>query len=186
MNPRKPIIATSATGLMQAYTRLKALVCHIDTPLDVPGVDMATWPLPPGRSCVRRARRLTRAQLTDWHVNRHSKSADLLVSALVARAYRHGRGPIRLTLWTMDGTLRCEVEHADPALPHTGHTGQDDEQGHWLSLIDQFACCWGATPTAAGKAVWFELPESPRAADELTRRFGADQHRGVSVSNPRA
>ncbi|HUQ00578.1 MAG TPA: hypothetical protein VM093_08985 [Aeromicrobium sp.] len=59
----------------------------------------------------------------------------------------------------MDGTLRCEVEDADPALPHTSRTGQDDEQDHWLSLIEQCACCWGATPTAAGKAVWFELSE---------------------------
>ncbi|MEU7839040.1 ATP-binding protein, partial [Nonomuraea sp. NPDC049129] len=89
----------------------------------------------------------------------HSKSADLLVTALVAKAFHRGRGSIRLTLWTMDGTLRCEVEDADPALPHTRHAGQDDEQGHWLSLINQFACCWGTTPTPAGKAVWFELSE---------------------------
>ncbi|MEU4232951.1 hypothetical protein AB0F17_52415 [Nonomuraea sp. NPDC026600] len=105
---------------------------------------------------VRRARRLTRLQLSDWHVNRHSRSADLLVSALVAEASRRGRGPIRVTLWTMNGTLRCEVEDADPALPRTG---QDNEEQHWLSLIDQSACCWGATPTTAGKAVWFELSE---------------------------
>ena len=150
-----------APATARAWARLKALVSPSDKPHHAPGVDMATWPLPPGRSCVRRARRLTRAQLTDWHVNRHSKSADLLVRALVAKAFHRGRGPIRLTLWTMDGTLRCEVEDADPALPHTRHTGQDDEQGHWLGLIDQFACCWGATPTAAGKAGWFELSESP-------------------------
>ncbi|MEU7852888.1 ATP-binding protein [Nonomuraea sp. NPDC049141] len=151
MNLRNLTAATSA------WARLKALVGHVEKPLPVPDFDMATWPLPTGRSCVRRARRLTRVQLTDWHFHRHSKSAELLVSALITKAFQHGTGPIRLTLWSMDGTLRCEVEDADPSLPRTCHTGQSDEQGQWLNLIDQFACCWGTTPTAAGKAVWFEL-----------------------------
>ncbi|MFD1538002.1 ATP-binding protein [Nonomuraea guangzhouensis] len=144
MNLRNLIAATSA--------RLKALVGHVEEPLHAPDSDMATWPLPAGRSCVRRARRLTRVQLTDWHVSHHSKSAELLVSALITKAFQQGTGPIRLTLWSMDGTLRCEVEDADPSLPGT-------REGQWLDLIDQLACCWGITPTAAGKAVWFELSE---------------------------
>jgi hypothetical protein len=87
MNPQKPITATPAMGTTRAWARLKSLVSPGDKPpLHAPDVDTATWPLPPGRSCVRIARRLTRLQLTDWHFNHHSRSADLLVSALVAKA----------------------------------------------------------------------------------------------------
>ncbi|WP_113704176.1 ATP-binding protein [Nonomuraea lactucae] len=134
--------------------------------LHQPGTETASWPLPPKPSAVRRARRLTRAQLAYWRVGGRSGIAERLVGELVTTALRDTGKPIRLTLWWMDGMLRCEVEGADPALPHVRETDEDDARPQGMGLIDQLACCWGRAHVAGGTAVWFELPE-PAARSQI-------------------
>lgn len=165
MSAGRSLMTASRAGHTRAWDRFKTVVRHIGglatRPLRGPGAEMASWPLSPNPYSVRRARRLTRAQLANWHVDGQSDIAELLVSELVTNALRHAMPPIRLTLWSMEGTLRCEVADADPRLPRPQRPGDYDEEGRGIRLLDQLACCWGSTPTSAGKAIWFELSAAP-------------------------
>jgi PAS domain S-box-containing protein len=56
----------------------------------------------------------------------------------------------------------AEVFDSDLRLPRIRSAGENDEGGRGLYLVDQLATRWGSRPTPEGKAVWFEMPISPR------------------------
>ncbi|MEW2352494.1 SpoIIE family protein phosphatase [Spirillospora sp. NPDC029432] len=64
----------------------------------------------------------------------------------------------RLRLRRGADAVWVEVFDSDMRLPRIRSAGETDEGGRGLYLVDQLASRWGARPTAAGKAVWFELP----------------------------
>jgi hypothetical protein len=64
----------------------------------------------------------------------------------------------RLRLRRGADAIWVEVFDSDMRLPRIRSAGETDEGGRGLYLVDQLASRWGARPTAAGKAVWFELP----------------------------
>ncbi len=123
----------------------------------LPGMEVASWSLPPGMPSVPEARRLTRARLAAWRLDELAEVAELLVSELVTNALRHAPGPHRLTLYASDGLLRGEVEDAGSAPLHLQPATPGDEHGRGLDMIDLLACCWGSESTRRGKSVWFEL-----------------------------
>ena len=55
-----------------------------------------------------------------------------------------------------------EVFDADMRLPRIRSAAETDEGGRGLYLVDQLASRWGSRPTKDGKAVWFEVPVTPR------------------------
>jgi hypothetical protein len=55
-----------------------------------------------------------------------------------------------------------EVFDADLRLPRIRSAGETDEGGRGLYLVDQLATRWGSRPIKDGKAVWFEVPVSPK------------------------
>ncbi|WP_433333120.1 SpoIIE family protein phosphatase [Spirillospora sp. CA-294931] len=67
----------------------------------------------------------------------------------------------RLRLRRGADAIWVEVFDADMRLPRIRSAGETDEGGRGLYLVDQLASRWGARPTSAGKAVWFELPLTP-------------------------
>jgi hypothetical protein len=129
-------------------------------PLNEPGAGLASWSLPPTSFSAGRARRLAHARLIGWGLDGFTDMVGLLVSELVSNALRHAPGPIRLTLWLTDGTLRCEVVDTSTELPSMRDCDPYDEGGRGLLLLDMLTCCWGSTRMPDGKAVWFELPTS--------------------------
>jgi anti-sigma regulatory factor (Ser/Thr protein kinase) len=126
--------------------------------LENPGIRTASWRLCPVERSVAKARRLTRARLVDWGMDGLSETVELLVSELVTNALRHAGGPVRLTLTTVEGLLRCEVADSGTVLPRLQQVTDDDESGRGLSLLDMLSCCWGGVLTETGKVMWFELP----------------------------
>ncbi|OSC62724.1 hypothetical protein B5181_23960, partial [Streptomyces sp. 4F] len=54
-------------------------------------------------------------------------------------------------------TLLCEVDDDDHELPALRGAGPADETGRGLRVVSTLAREWGASRTAAGKTVWFEL-----------------------------
>jgi hypothetical protein len=117
-----------------------------------------SWPLPAEDFSVPYARRLTRTQVRGWGLAEQAETAELLVSELVTNAVRHARGPLRLTIHRREDTLRFEVEDADPARPEMRETGDEDETGRGLQLLELLSGAWGTDHTPTGKVVWFELP----------------------------
>ncbi|MFI6604483.1 ATP-binding protein [Nonomuraea sp. NPDC050536] len=123
-----------------------------------PSDHFASWPLTPATSSVPLARRLTRDQLAAWGLDGLGEVAELLVSELVTNALCHAHGPYRLSLWAIDGLLRCEVEDGYAAPPHVRHPCAEDENGRGMNVLELMACCWGSERTPEGKIVWFEFP----------------------------
>jgi hypothetical protein len=54
-------------------------------------------------------------------------------------------------------TLLCEVTDDDRNLPVLREPGDNDEGGRGIYLVSRLSQRWGASHTASGKAVWFEL-----------------------------
>ncbi|MER7173187.1 ATP-binding SpoIIE family protein phosphatase [Streptomyces mesophilus] len=119
--------------------------------------DVAQWQLALDPREVGRARRLVRERLAAWDLQAVTENAELLVSELVTNAVRHAHGRhVELRLVRTD-VLLCEVEDDDHTLPTLCSAGPADEAGRGLSVVERLAREWGASRTAAGKSVWFEL-----------------------------
>ncbi|GGS03449.1 hypothetical protein GCM10010269_47950 [Streptomyces humidus] len=119
--------------------------------------DVAEWRLAPDPAEVARARAAVREQLHDWGLRSLADPAALMVSELVTNAVRHSRRrPVALRLVRGD-TLLCEVEDDDHELPNLLSAGPGDEAGRGLRVVSVLAREWGASRTAEGKSVWFEL-----------------------------
>ncbi|MEB8342818.1 ATP-binding SpoIIE family protein phosphatase [Streptomyces endophyticus] len=124
--------------------------------------DVAHWTFAPEPAEVPRARGLVREQLERWGLPGICDSAELIVSELVTNAVCHASGgPVRLSL-VRSGTLLCEVEDTEHALPTLLSAGPGDEFGRGLRVVARLSRAWGTSRTATGKTVWFELSASSR------------------------
>ncbi|MFI0235463.1 SpoIIE family protein phosphatase [Streptomyces sp. NPDC016845] len=127
----------------------------------IESADVAQWELAQEPAEVPRARGLVRDRLALWGLTDVGYAAELLVGELVANAVRHARGGrVHLRL-VRSGTLLCEVEDTDPTLPTLRSAGPGDECGRGLRVVAHLAREWGASRTATGKTVWFELGARP-------------------------
>ncbi|MEU6811738.1 SpoIIE family protein phosphatase [Streptomyces sp. NPDC046831] len=119
--------------------------------------DVAEWRLARDPAEVRRARAVVRERLHAWQLAGLADQAELLAGELVTNAVRHSRGgPVALRLVRGD-TLLCEVDDDDHDLPTLLSAGPGDESGRGLRVVSTLAREWGASRTATGKSVWFEL-----------------------------
>ncbi|MDX3526208.1 SpoIIE family protein phosphatase [Streptomyces sp. ID05-39B] len=119
--------------------------------------DVAEWTFPLDPAQAGRARAVVREQLHDWGLAQLVGPAELMVSEVVTNAVRHSHGrPVTMRLVRGD-TLLCEVDDDDHELPTLLSAGPDDEAGRGLRVVSTLAREWGASRTAAGKSVWFEL-----------------------------
>ncbi|MFJ9175295.1 SpoIIE family protein phosphatase [Streptomyces sp. NPDC102360] len=124
--------------------------------------DVAHWTFAPEPAEVPRARGLVRERLGRWGLRGISDSAELIVSELVTNAVCHAPGgPVQLRL-VRSGTLLCEVEDTEHALPTLLNAGPGDEFGRGLRVVARLSRAWGTSRTATGKTVWFELSASSR------------------------
>jgi serine phosphatase RsbU (regulator of sigma subunit) len=122
----------------------------------IPATDVAHWLLSPHPAAASRARRLIRQTLAGWSLSRLCDATELLATELVSNAIRYATRPIELRL-LRTRTLQCEVRDDDHYLPILLETGDLDENGRGLLLVSRLAQSWGASRTAQGKVVWFEL-----------------------------
>jgi two-component sensor histidine kinase len=112
--------------------------------------------LPLDARSVAAARRLLRSTL-DAHATSSADDAVLMISELVTNAVRHARTRLHVSVSIADRTLRVEVSDDDPTLPVAPALEHHATSGRGLRIVDNLADRWGATPTDAGKTVWFEL-----------------------------
>ncbi|MFG2452777.1 ATP-binding protein [Streptomyces sp. NPDC048512] len=110
---------------------------------------------------MRETRKLASQQVTGWELRGLADTVELLVSELITNSVRHTPGPIRLTLQTQNGRLRCEVEDVGFSEPVRSPVAEDAESGRGTELLDILAGAWGCIPTTRGKTVWFELDIPP-------------------------
>lgn len=107
------------------------------------------------------AREFARTTLLSWQSPVDVDDAVLVVSELVTNALLHAHGtPLIRLLPAVDG-VRIEVcdDSPQPPLP---------ARGLGLALVESLATSWGSSARDRGKAVWCELPTTPRAATTET------------------
>ncbi len=107
-----------------------------------------------------RAAAAARALLRETLAGRDGSGCDdamIMISEVVTNAVRHTRDVLHLLI-VMDGqSLRVEVTDDDPVVPAVPAVDLDGTGGRGLYIVDKLADCWGVTPTAGGKTVWFEI-----------------------------
>lgn len=117
------------------------------------------WLLPGEPASIGRARHALLRTAATWGIEEVA-NAELVVSELVANAVLHGWGHVTLRLLDTGGTLRIEVEDANPAPPVAtdGHPGRVG--GFGIQIVARLAE-WGWRPTSNGKLVWAKVrPDS--------------------------
>ncbi|WP_149180504.1 SpoIIE family protein phosphatase [Streptomyces sp. TRM49041] len=121
--------------------------------------DVARRRLDPEPLAARRARAFARARLSEWGLGALADTVELLISEVVTNAVRHaGAGqPIEVRLVRTDALL-CEVADGGHTLPTLRAAGPDDEAGRGLRVVGALARAWGASRSADGTSVWFEVP----------------------------
>jgi serine phosphatase RsbU (regulator of sigma subunit) len=122
----------------------------------IPSASVANWIMYPHPRTPRHVRRLVAATLAGWDLTEQISTAVLLAGELVSNAVRYTTRPISVRLLRTD-TLRCEVTDDDHHLPVVCEPDENAEGGRGLFLVSHIADRWGASHTATGKAVWFEL-----------------------------
>ncbi|TXS35169.1 ATP-binding protein [Streptomyces sp. uw30] len=121
---------------------------------------------------VRQLRRAAVAQLSQWGTPVAADEAELLVTELATNVVKHvgKRASATLILEWHGERLRIEVHDKSPAMPAPNPGGSDAECGRGLQLVAAMALDWGAVLTAAGKAVWCEIPiDGGRACRRIER-----------------
>ncbi|MCZ4607259.1 ATP-binding protein [Streptomyces sp. Lzd4kr] len=138
---------------------------------------------------VRRLRRTAVVQLSQWGTPVAADEAELLVTELATNVIKHvgERAAATLILEWRGERLRIEVHDKSPAMSAPFPGGSDAECGRGLHLVAAMAVDWGVVLTAAGKAVWCEVPAGggracrriERAAEALERYQGASRGAGL-------
>ena len=94
---------------------------------------------------VRLARQVTREVLAAWQLAHVEETAVLLVSELVTNAVRDAASTnaITLELQVVHTWLRIEAYRCRPGLATPRTTGESDQPGFGLALVDCLAGKWG-------------------------------------------
>ncbi|MFF5756387.1 ATP-binding protein [Streptomyces longwoodensis] len=110
-------------------------------------------------------RRATTTQLADWGLFAAADEAELLVTELATNVVKHvGEGaPATLVLECRGERLRLEMHDTSSAMPMVRTPQCDEECGRGLHLLASMVVDWGAVTTAAGKAIWCEIPAAVAA-----------------------
>jgi GAF domain-containing protein len=122
----------------------------------IPSASVANWIMRPHAQAARHVRGLIATTLAGWGLDEQIDAASLLATELVTNAIRYTTRPITMRLLRTE-TLLCEVTDDDHHLPVLCEPGEGDEAGRGIYLVSKLSLRWGASHTAAGKAVWFEL-----------------------------
>ncbi|MGW6309471.1 ATP-binding protein [Streptomyces niveus] len=119
-----------------------------------------TQTLPCTARSVVPARSLVRTALGAWGLGHLTDTGALIVTELVSNSVRHTRTcSIRVTV-SRPGETFVRIAVADnsktiPMLRTT--TGDDDETGRGLAIIDTLTWRWGTDLLPEGKRVWGDL-----------------------------
>lgn len=114
----------------------------------------------PDLRSARHARRAVHACLNGETPTEIIHNAVLLTSELVTNAVTHtlSAGELVAHHDRLRKRVRIEVRDNSPVLPHMQDGFTERRVGGFgLRLVDILASSWGATATATGKKVWFEL-----------------------------
>jgi anti-sigma regulatory factor (Ser/Thr protein kinase) len=116
--------------------------------------------LPPLPASVKRARQFVASALRTIGSASVADDAVLVVSELVTNAVVHAGTEITVGVITQaDGRVRVEIGDGSADLPGLRIPNAGSRSGRGLLLVEHFTQQWGVDRTAAGKIVWFIVPQ---------------------------
>jgi anti-sigma regulatory factor (Ser/Thr protein kinase) len=115
----------------------------------------AVLALPAQELWVGHVRRFTAALLVHWRLAADERdSAVLIVAELAANAAQHGRSDMILRLTLAQDLLHIEVsDSGDPGRPGTPRTGDPDEHGRGVGIVQALATRIDIRQSAHGRSV---------------------------------
>lgn len=118
--------------------------------------------LPADPGGARVARRVVAALLNVWDLAGLSDDAQLVVSELVANAYRHasGSGPFELEVIGRSDGVWIAVADGSAIRPVLKELSFDLLTGRGMTLVAAVAADWGSEDRRGGKRVWVDLVAS--------------------------
>lgn len=130
----------------------------------------AALTLPADPRSPRRARDFVQATLHSWGLVTVLDDAKLLTSELVTNAVLHARTQVTLTVTSDDerDVVRVSVSDQSPVVPRRRRYSSLATTGRGLNMVDDASQAHGVEPSAAGKAVWFEIGVSSAGVESLT------------------
>ncbi|MFD3450594.1 SpoIIE family protein phosphatase [Streptomyces sp. NPDC058691] len=144
----RDVIPPDGAALLVARTRS----------LEAGHVFSRTFPAEPASVCE--ARKAARKQLTQWGLEEHTTTTDLVVSELATNVISHAKGAIRMRL-IFDRTLTIEVSDNADTAPHLRHARLQDEGGRGLFIVASLVRNWGTRYEDSGKTIWAEQALTP-------------------------
>ncbi|MFC3688751.1 ATP-binding protein [Aquipuribacter hungaricus] len=116
--------------------------------------------LPCEASAPRAARRWLRQQLVVDPASSVGDLAELLLTEVVTNVVVHARTASTVRLVEEGDVLCVEVEDGSSSPPRRPRpSGDEDESGRGVELLDALAQRWGWRRRPAGKVVWFCVVE---------------------------
>lgn len=111
------------------------------------------------KASVREIRRDMTLALRTWGLDRLIDDTAMVVSELMTNAILHTETPkIGATITRIgDQAIRLEVRDRSVREPHAPRTGNSEESGRGIALVDALASAWGWERVFGGKKVWAEV-----------------------------
>jgi len=113
---------------------------------------------------VPAARRFATSTLRDVSADT-LEAVELMVSELATNCIRHTDSGFELTITRAAGDIRVEATDRAGGRPQMRSPRPTDPSGRGLKIIDMLSAEWGVDQrAAAGKTVWFTVPDTAPAS----------------------
>jgi anti-sigma regulatory factor (Ser/Thr protein kinase) len=86
-----------------------------------------------------------------------AEPALLVVTELLSNAVDHGRGPVRVEVTPVNGSVRVEVQDGSPEPPRLQPPDPSRQRGRGVQMVDAVSERWGWTARGDGKVVWADV-----------------------------
>ncbi len=90
----------------------------------------------------------------------------IVTSELASNAVRHAQTPFRVAVDVNPGTIRIEVEDGAGAQKIATEIASPNT-GRGLRIVEDVATSWGVEHRGEKKAVWIELPATPKDPESV-------------------
>ena len=99
------------------------------------------------------------------------EAVELMVSELATNCIRHTDSGFELTITRTGGDIRVEATDGAGGTPEMRSPKPTDPSGRGLKIIDMLSAEWGVDQrAAAGKTVWFRVPDTAASAAQASPR----------------
>jgi len=99
-----------------------------------------------------------------YHPLAHIDAVELMVSELATNSVKHAHSDFKVSISDSGGEIRVEVRDTGRGQPVLRFPAPTEPSGRGLRIVEALSTAWGTVDSPRGKAVWFTLPSTAKAA----------------------